>query len=246
MVKLKIYLLASFIFYYTVHNIAEAQSYSIKSFEGSNAKINLNYKLFSKTLSVSCLNDTLFLNDYTGTTEVHVLNERFLQIIYDVRGGSGLDLRNTLILSVNKNNINVSMLVASYVGVTSMYQQGLYKLKLNMLGDSKSNYKLIIDIHDEQKFKRNPQTNYTHNSKVTLSFDASQNIFYSTHERIAKYFSTFDDNTGKAKKQYISGTFPVINLGKIHYYFIKGEWYGTSFKDNLVQYAYKSSTKGKG
>jgi len=239
MTKQKINFLALLTFSCAIFNNAKAQVYSIESFDGTNAKINLNYTLFSKRLKVSYLNDILFLSDYTGTREVHVLNKRFLQIVYGVRGGSGLDLRNTIILSVSKSKINVAMLVTSYAGAVSEDKEDLYKLKLGMTGNDKSNYKLSVNVHYEHKTKLHPKTNYNKNGQVSLSFDPSQNIFYSTHKNINQSFIINNLKTQQSDKQKVSGTLPVIVLGRNSYYYIKGEWYGSGYEDNLFKAYYK-------
>jgi len=54
------------------------------------------------------------LVDYNGVKEVRVVGNAFLEIVYDTRGGSGYQLRNTVILSVKKHKINVSILSDSF------------------------------------------------------------------------------------------------------------------------------------
>jgi hypothetical protein len=239
--------LAVLIFSCAIYTTAKAQVYSIESFDGGNAKIKLNYTLFSKTLKVSCLNDTLFLSDYTGTREVHVLNKRFLQVTYETRGGTGSEVRSTLILSVNKHKITVSMLVTSYASwfspdpenTNSIDKKGLYTLKFNMTGSDRNSYKLAIAIHDQLSSKLHPRTNYNKNEQVTLSFDPNQNIFYATRKNITQSFTVNDPKTQGSNKQQINGTLPVIALGKNNYYYIKGEWYGSGYSDNLFKGYYK-------
>lgn len=239
MTKQKKYFFALLIFSCAIYNTAKAQLYSIESFDGTNAKISLNYTLFSKTLKVSCLNDTLFLSDYTGTREVHVLNKRFLQIVYGVRGGSGLDLRSTLILSVSKGKINVAVLVTSYAGLVSADKNGLYWLKFNMAGNSSSTYKLTVNVHDQQTSKLHPEGSHNKNEQVTLSFDADRNIFYTSCKDINKSSTINEAKTGQSEKQQIKGMLPVIELGQNSYYYIKDKWYRSGYDDNLFSEYYR-------
>jgi hypothetical protein len=237
--KQRIYLLPLLIISSTIFNPAKSQPYSIESFDGGNAKINLNYTLFSKTLKVSCLKDTLFLVDYTGTSEVRVLNKRFLQIVYWVRAGSDMWLKNTVILLVKKSKIIVAILVTSYSEYVSPDQEGIYEFKFIMIGVDIGSYKLMIKARDEQKSKLHPRGNYNKNWQDTLSFDPSQDIFYSSYQDISNSFTVYDSKTYQTSKQDVKGTLPVINLGENEYYYIKGEWYEKNAIDKLVKNSYR-------
>jgi hypothetical protein len=224
----------------TIHNIAGAQSYTIESLEGVKIKINLDYKLFSKTLTVSNSNDTLFLDDYTGTIEVHLINRRFLQVDYGVRGGSGLGLRKTLILSVSKSRINASMLVTSYTKLVSFDKEQFLELKLKQVKEDRSNYEITGIIHVEKKFKQLPQKNSSSNEHVALEFDANENVFYSSHETISGYFKVYDDKIHEFIKKHLNNTVPVITIESSTYYFVNGEWYERSDNDTLVKYSHRN------
>jgi hypothetical protein len=247
MIKQKICLLASLIFSCSIYNTAKAQVYSIESFDGTETKIKLTEILRGRVLAVNCSKDTVFLNDYTGIKDVHVLCNKFLQITYNTKGGTGSEVRNTLILCVIGKKINVSMLVASYASwfssnpdsPSSVDEENLYTLKFNMIGNNKSNYKLIVNVHDEQKSKLHPKTNYIKNGHVNLSFDPGQNIFYSTYKSIAQSFTINDPKTQQSDKQEVGGTLPVIVLGRNSYYYVKSEWYGSGYDDNLFKSYYK-------
>jgi hypothetical protein len=242
--KRNCYFLVILIFCQFIHGVLKAQSYPIESFEGNKTRINLNYKPFSKTLRVSCSGDTLFLNDYTGTIGVSNLNKNFLEIIYNVYGGSGLELRKTLLLSVIKNKVNVSMLVTSYVGLASLDKKGLYKLKLSLTGDNTSNYKLNIDIHDELQSKSSPQTDYSHNKQVSLRFDAGLNIFYSGYKDVSDNFKVYDPRDQQTTSRQVKGKVPVIPLVKNDYYYIKEQWYESTGDNDLnIDYSRSSAKK---
>ena len=247
MIKKKMRFSILFICSFGILNIAKAQSYNIESFEGTKTKINLTEVLRGRVLVVSCLGDSLFVNDYIAVKEVHVLSKRFLEINYNGGGGTGSDVSNTLLLSVNKAKITVSMLVTSYASwfspnpdnTNSIDKKGLYTLKLIMAGNDKSNYRLSISIHDQLSSKLHPRTSYNKNERVTLSFDPIQNIFYSASKIINQSFIINDPKTQRSGKQQISGTLPIIDLGKNKYYYIKGEWYGRGYDDNLFKGYYK-------
>jgi hypothetical protein len=222
-----------------IWNSAKAQSYLIDSFEGQNVKIHLTEKTSEKSwyvAKVSCLTDSLFLADYNGVKEVHVLSNMFLEIVYDTRGGSGYQARSTVILSVKKNKINVAMLTNSFGKAFGGDIDGsLYVVKFNIVGNSKSNFKLIAHVYDRHRSNSNPQKNYVKNEKVILNFDSVRNIFFSTHKSITQSFTINDPKTPRSKKQQISGSLPIIALDGDYYYYIKGEWYDSGYNHNLFK-----------
>lgn len=230
--------LALLFFLCALYQNAKAQSYDIKSLDGNNEKIKLTNKS-NRILCVSNLKDTLFIDEYIATKEVRVLNDRFLQITYDTRGGSGLDLRNTLIISASKGKINVSLLVTSYAELVSADKNGLYWLKFNMVGNNSSTYKLTVKVHDQQTSKLHSEINHNKNDQVTLSFDADRNIFYTIRKDINKTFTINNTKTGQSGKQQIMGVLPVIELGRNNYYYIKDKWYGNGYDDNLFSDYYR-------
>ncbi len=234
MIKKRIYQLVFLSFFCISYYDAKAQSYSVKSFDGNEAKIELSNKS-RRTLTVSYLKDTVFLTEYIATTKVQVLNGRFLKITYDTRGGSGLDLNNTLIVSVSKSKINVSMLVTSYAKLVSADKNGLYTSKFNITGNDQSNYKLIVNVHDQQASKLHPENNYNKNEVVTLNYNPTYHIFYSANRNINQSFNINDPKTQQADKQQIKGLLPVIELGQNAYYYIKGDWYKSGYNYNLFE-----------
>jgi len=217
-------------------NSTKAQSYTIESLEGAKVKIHLTRTSSWYGAAISCLADTLFLNDYGGAKEIHVLKRKFLEIDYYTRGGSGFQCRNTVILSVKRNKINASILVTSFGKTFGGDLDGsLYSLKFNVTGDDKSNFKLIAHIYDRHKSYVNPKTSYIKNKQVILNFDPDQNIFYSTHKKIAQSF-TIDGASGASEKLAINETIPVISLDKDTYsYYIKGAWYHPGDNDRLFK-----------
>ncbi|HTE00133.1 MAG TPA: hypothetical protein VK668_12655 [Mucilaginibacter sp.] len=219
-------LLLLFIGVCTIWNSAKAQTYTIESSEGVKVKIHLNEPSWY-IATVSCLTDTVFLNDYRGVKEVRVLKRKFLKIVYDTRGGSGFQSRNTVILSVNKKKINVSMLVTSFGKAFGGDIDGsLYSVKFGMTGNDKSNFKLIAHIYDRHNSIRHPEKSYIKNKQAILDFDPNQNIFYSSHKKTAQLFK-IDVADVQSENLELNETFPVIILNgdSYCYYYIKGKWY---------------------
>jgi hypothetical protein len=195
---------------------------------------------FSHILKISCLKDTITDHDFWDVpTEVRVLSEKFIEIKYAVRGGSGVGLGNTLILCVKNNRLYEAMRVLGYSNGESGDQQEYYSIKVSALkGDNLKKYELVINIHDRMNSKSDPETNYNYTNQSILHFDVSRNVFYSIKEDLFDSFiNVYDSKADKTHKQPVKGNFPVIILGKEKYYFIKGEWYDLR-RDNIILYKY--------
>jgi hypothetical protein len=226
-----------------IWNSAKAQSYSIKSFEGQSIKIQLTEKTNEKswyTAKVSCLTDSLFLADYNGVKEVHILSNMFLEIVYDTRGGSGYQARNTVILSVKKNKINVAILTNSFgKAFGGDIDETLYVVKFILTGSNKNNFKLVASIYDRYRSHSQPQKNYVRNKNVSLNFDSGQSIFYSTNKNIIQSFTINDPKTQQSNEQKINGSLPAVSFGGSDYYYIDGEWYKRGNDRNLFKEYYR-------
>jgi hypothetical protein len=241
MPKLRILLLS--IAVCTIWKSVMAQTYSVESLEGKTVNIHITENVPGKSwylAKVSCLTDSIFLDGYNGIKEAHLLNRNFLEIIYDTRGGSGAQMRNTLILSIKGNKINVSLLLESFGKAFGSDVDGsLYAVKFNIIGTNKSNLKLIARIYDRHHSNSNPKLNYLKNKKVVLNYDSDKNIFYSSYQKIAQSFTIHKPKTGQSNKQQINDSLPIIALDKIYYYFINGEWYNKDSDNNLFKDYYK-------
>lgn len=226
-----------------IRNSAKAQVYLVDSFEGQNIKIHLTEKTTEKSwyvAKVSCLTDSLFLVDYNGVKEVHLLGSMFLEIVYDTRGGTGYQARNTVILSVKNNKINVAILANSFGKAFGGDIDGsIYVIKFNIKGNNKSNFKLVAHIYDRHRSNSYPHKNYIRNKNVILNFDSVQSIFHSTNKKITQLFTIDDPKTQQSTKQQVSGSLPIIALAGSYYYYIEGKWYQRGFANHLFESYYR-------
>ncbi|MET4080655.1 hypothetical protein ABIB40_000599 [Pedobacter sp. UYP30] len=224
-------------------NLAFSQTYQITSFEGQDVKVNLSQKLFSKTLTVACLGDTVRFSDCTGLIKVTPLNEKFLQVIYGLRGGASFDLdrRNTLILSISNNKIKVSMLVQSYIGMLigseDHYVNCIYQYQLKLMGNNVNNYKMSVNIHGDRKLASG-DIEKNINKQYSLKFDQNRKFFYSSYEHIAKDQSVYDFRSQQSRKIHIGTNLPTIILYKDNYYFANDKWYRYNEDGSWLQYSY--------
>lgn len=197
---------------------------TIMSLNGKIERVKITPDYENSMLRMTCLKDTISIPDFWGVPpEIHLLNKSFIEIKYEVRGGSNLGLGNTLILCARSNKLFEALHVLRYTNWDSGGIKSDYHIKLFISENNKSNYKLNVHIHDNIYSKYNPERNYTYNNQTVLSFDARRNVFYSIKEDVYDHVTI--PKTGKLTKQKVAGNFPVIILGKEIYYFINNRWY---------------------
>jgi len=237
----------------TISTASSGQVYNVKGLDGVDQKVRIVADYPHNALNIICLKDTLRINEFLDLHgKAIVLNGQFLKVIYDIRGGSDETGGNMVLLCVAHNKLYQAMHVTSFstYDVDRVYnkradslklfdEHGDYGLNAELTGTNKANYKLVVNIHDEVKSKHDPKTNHNDKEQVSLNFDPDNYIFYNAHEDISQYFTIYDPKTQRAIKQYLLGSFPVIQLGNYKYYYIKDEWYGKGHDDNLLKYAYK-------
>jgi hypothetical protein len=221
---------------------------TLKSFEGNTVILTIKDTIRGRVLKISCPTDKIFLSDYIGTVEsVKILSNKFLKIVYDVRGGTGVQLRNTAILAISKGRITPSLLINSYAhsiypdykNLSLLDGEGHFYIKVDVKEDSKSEYKVLAVIHDKQTSKSNSKENYNISKQFVLSFDTTHRIFYNTHLNLPKQILVSNFNT-KATPLYVKGIVPAIDLGKPNlYYYINGAWYLRGYRDVFYQDYFK-------
>ena len=202
----------------------DTKTFNIVALDSKNAKVKVAPDYVNQALKITCLKDTIMIPDFWGVIpDYRVFNKKFIEVKYEVRGGSNLGLGNTLILCVKSNKLIEAMHVLRYTNWDSGNEKTDYHIDLNVNGDNKNTYNLNIRVHDAVYSKQNPETNYNYNNITTLNFDTKHNVFYSIKQNIYNY--TAATKAGKATWQKVNGNFPVIILGKETYYFIHERWY---------------------
>ena len=205
-------------------SIKDTKTYLVRSIDGKKNIIHILPNYSNHILRISCLKDTISLYDFWGETPtINVLNKTFLEIKYEVRGGSGLALGNVLILCVDKEKLHESIHVLRY---SRGYGAGIetdYNIKIKIKGDKKDNYQLYAHVHDYSSSTFDPQSNYNYNNLSILNFDKKLNVFYSIKCNVYDTLRVSYPNL--TYKREIQGNFPKALLGEDEYLFIGGQWF---------------------
>jgi hypothetical protein len=225
----------------------DTKTYTLISLDGKSKKVYIMPDYVNRTLKISCLKDTINVNDFWDVPpETHILNKNFLSIKYEVRGGSNLGLGNVLILCVKANALYEAMHVLRYSSSEgSNSETGEEKIEYNirpvLFGNSAKTYQLKVKVHSSNYSQYEPSANFNYNNISVLKFDLTRNVFYSLKKDIYQTMTIYDIKTNKEKKQEIRGNFPEIILGDENYYFIKDGWYRMGTNNEL--YNFTSTTR---
>lgn len=233
-----------------VNSQLKAQSIKIQSFDGKTQVINIVPDYDKGDLIIATLQDTLHIENCTNVEKISSLSANFVQVVYQIRGGSGIHLRHTLILTVKNNRLYQALHITSLFSEefidfnkkpvsTTPDKSSHYEVKINLIDTNYSDIKIAASIFNDEKLKANPKNGYSKKNNIVLAYDTVKNIFYSSVIDISQYFTIYDPKMQKESKQYLMGTFPIVQLGSYSYYNIRGEWYEKEHGDNLLKYAYK-------
>nr|WP_067053920.1 hypothetical protein [Mucilaginibacter sp. L294] len=231
-------------------SLANGQVFKLYSFSGEKQSIQILPINGKAILAIICSKDTVYIKNVNEIKIAKILNDKFLIVTYSFRAGSGINATKTVILSVSQNHIYQSLHVTSFLkedfldfrkptNPMTVAVKTLYNTDLSLTGSTKENYKIRAKIHNERKSVAEPKSNFNTNLITNLKFDKDQNVFYSSHEYISRYFTIFEPKSGSKQKGYLKGTFPSVKFGKDKYYYINGEWYDRSDGNYLAKYTYR-------
>jgi hypothetical protein len=225
-VKIRILVLTIITLLYSITNQVFPQSYTVSSFQGTSAKIKLYYMPYTGILRISCLKDTLYIDDFMTLSNVKVLKKEFLQVAYVERAGSGMDKKRMVLLCVDSGRLFQAMHVLSFYTYEADQDREHYNIDIHLTGENKYAYKLGVVIHDKKSSVSNPKTNNDTYKKFVLNFDAVHKAFYSNHEDISGEWVE-NPYAEKPAKESVGGIVPVIDFGGVNkYYHINGIWSG--------------------
>jgi len=222
----------------------DTKTIKIISLDGKKRELHFMPDYANHELNISCLKDTISIDDFWGVpAEIHVLDNRFVQVIYEVRGGSNLALGNMLIVCVKGNKLYEALHIIRY----STWDSGdlrKYKVRVVFQKPFRNTYQLNVAVRDYVNILAHPEENYYYTDYNTLRFDKKTNLFYNLKSRVYDTLKVYQPYTGQFVKQPIQGTFPTILLGEESYYYIKDGWYEVQ-RDHYINRLASHSTSSR-
>jgi hypothetical protein len=207
----------------------DTKAYIILSLEGKKSVIHMMPDYSRRMLKISYLKDTITINDYWGVpVEPRSINKNFLQINYEVRGGSNLALGNTLILSVSSNKLYEALHVLRYSDWESF---DVKKYNVDFL---LKNFKLTASVKEKVVSQTEPESNYHFYNKTTLQFDRKLKVFYNIKANVDDTLNVCYPNL--TYKREIEGNFPKVLLGREEYLFIGNQWFEIGNNNTIIKY----------
>ena len=232
-------------------NSSYGQIFAIESFDGDKQLIEVSSGTNESILSIKCEKDTIHIGSLNSIDTIRMLNKHFLMVTYRVRTGVGMQQLKILIVSVNNHILRESLHAVSLFKEefmdfskpapqsTKVSVETIYKADFSLTGSNSKNYQIKTIIHNKRKSIDDPKRNYNNDLFATLTFDRIKNIFHSSQESISQQFTVMDAKTKVEAKQYMKGSFSVVKLGKLKYYYKDGEWYEQFDSNSLIQESYR-------
>ncbi|GAA3981179.1 hypothetical protein [Mucilaginibacter dorajii] len=200
----------------------DTRTFNIQSLEGRTVRVKVLPDYVHNILCVIYLKDTVKVFDYWDVfPETTYLSKKFLEINYEVRGGSNLGLGNSLILCVSNNKLYEALHVLRYSDWESELVK-TYNVKFALV-NHKKDYVLNASVRDKSLSSINPETDYDYTNSSKLHFDRKLKVFYSIKKNLYDTLKvSYPDTT---YKQQIEGNFPQVILEDNKYVFIGGQWF---------------------
>jgi hypothetical protein len=142
--------------------------YTLQSLDGKDVKVKILPDYAHHILTISCLQDSINIDDYWGVPPLaSFLGKSFLQIKYEVRGGSNLGLGNVLLICVSNNKLHEALHVQQYCDWESGNLMQKYSVDFS-LGWRGKDYILTGHITDKVASKDEAGKNYTYSNNTDL------------------------------------------------------------------------------
>ena len=202
--------LLPFVFLTLLSQTASPQTFTLRSIDGTPAKITLALgkitEKYGRSFTITTDKDTLYLNEFWAIYTAEVINDNFLEITYAERGGSNLGITNYLLLSVVNHKLIESAFLLQ-ISDWEAFEHKTYTVRPTLLGNAPENYRLALDFQAEAN-NRSGKWIFAHHHQDTLSFNPSLHIFYSQKQHPptihVRYLAFFGEN--------------------LDYYYVNGIW----------------------
>jgi len=234
-----------------IFSLAKSQEFKLRSLDGKNIEVQLHIEEAKHILLITCDHDTAYLAAVLDIKKAELIDKNYLAVVYVLRGGSGLTVAGTTILSVCAGKINQSLAIISEFDEEFLdfsknttppmraTVKSSYDVKLSPSHHVIKPYTIIATVHDKRRSSNPKGHSFNRNFAATLYFDNGQNVFYNLKERLADYYTISDTKSPKDIKKYIQGVFPVVKLGNYRYYYITNVWYERSEGNHLTKYNFR-------
>jgi hypothetical protein len=200
---------------------SQAQVYALKTLDGANAAITIRERAFTP-FTISYSTDKLILPGYWAPGEVRILNKRFLEIRYYVRGGSNVGLGSTLLLCISHGKLRQAMHIESYY--YNMEDEKITTNCTRLLLDAPNT--LRATVYDTVAFNRKSRPDSIVIKKSSIKFNTTQRVFCNYQKKVTTTLISYNYKTNHFNRLHFAEVVPAFQLDGCEYIFISGRWYG--------------------
>jgi len=218
----------------------QERTYELLSLENKICTIHLA-EAFPKDLIILTLDnkDTMIITGSRGISqEVRIVDKKFMELHYAIRGGTGVALRQDVLVCISNNKLQkclnlyasvISNFDKTYVpSIDSLHmydEHSVYEFKIIDILENKERCLLKASEYDMIRSKHDPKTNHEIRDTLSLSFDIVDKIFFNETETLQGKFNFIDINGHSVSKICMEVKAGVINTRLYKYYFINDKWF---------------------
>lgn len=232
--------------------LTDGTKFRICSLENKEFTLQVKPDVYNEKITIT-LNpkETLCINGYSGFDhQIKVLNGKFIELHFRMRGGSGVAIRRYVLVCVSGvklyKPIDVLSLVRSEFKETYVHsidslnlydESSLFSLKFNLLQDHVRRFKLYITQSEEIISKYDPSRNHLYKDSLELKFDENCNVFYNQVCNLNGYFNISSDDGSSREIIFKGEKYPAIKLRNAEYYYINKKWFIRDQKNHLSEFS---------
>lgn len=229
------------------------KSYKLLSLENNEYTVNVKSDIINDRIIIELNSREKFcINGYRGFEQkVNVLNKKFLELHFKIRGGTGVAFRRYTLICISDGKlykaIDVLSMVSSEFNKTyvpsvdslKLYDENrLYKLNFSMLLGDNHKYILIAMQTEKVNSKYDPKENHDTKDTLQFNFDINNKVFYNELSNLkGSFLIDSDDGRSTYKKDFNNEVWPAIKLKNEEYYFINQSWYIKDGKNHLSEFS---------
>jgi hypothetical protein len=204
--------------------------------DGRKYAVTVSDKYAEDLATFSIKGDSLTILGVRGIDTLSIHSGKFFEVKFRVRGGSGVRLREVVLLSISGQRIHRNLHIQSDVSsrMDRAYDRVADSLKLF---DEKSDYHVTIGIKEfdsryqlllaESKVvtsKYNPSQNESFQKSYELTYDVGGHFFYYNLVQFDRSFEISTPNDDTTTTRFVNGQLPAIQLHGWFYMLVDNKW----------------------
>jgi hypothetical protein len=219
----------------------DEETIRLHSLENKNVRVKIKYdNVNDKIILELNPNEKAIVKGYRGLTqEVKILNQKFIEFQFDMRGGTGFHVSRYILFCVSENRLIRSIDIVSVI--TSVFKEtyvpsidslhlydesSSYLLYFSDLTERNNSYQLIVKDSVKIKSKFDPSQNYEYQDTTQLHFDMINKVFYNKYETLNGSYLIWSDENLNEQVNFNNEKLPSICIGQdpVYVYF-RNKWF---------------------